>query len=344
MDLTSLRSVLALSEKLLDSLPKLDVILLNAGYGGYTGINWPRAFWTFLTNFPDAVTYPTYAIAGVGYTTKRQTPLLDDEPAVGQVFCSNVFGHYMLVTYLARLLNQAPQTATGSLAARHARIIWISSVEAYASTFSPDDMQGISSPNAYKSSKRLTDVLALTSSLPSSGRGVNGFLHREHPNPESPKIYLAHPGICATSFIPLNIVLYYLMTLAFYVARWVGSPWHTVSPYKGACAPVWLTLADQEELDALEAEGPSKWGSCVDVVGNERVTRTDVEGWGLRGMVEPVSPGHRRGRRKGVTDLTEEEREGFQQLGKDCWEQMHQLSEDWRHRLAVQLKKEEQKP
>lgn len=326
MDLTSLPSVLALSERLNDTLPRLDVILLNAGIGGYTGINWALAVWTMTTDFPYAATYPTFNIAGYGITTKPQTPLLGQEPPLGQVFCSNVFGHYMLATYLAPLFKQAHDSPTG----RKGRIIWISSLEAHASAFSIADLQGLLSKDAYKSSKRLTDLLVLTQPMP-------GSAHRQK---NASKMYLANPGICTTSFIPLPLILYYLTVLAFYLARWVGSQWHTVSSYKGACAPVWLTLALQEELDAMEADGAGKWGSCVDIAGNERVTRTEVEGWGLRGKVEDVDSGARRRRKRGAADLTEEERQDFLQLGKECWEQMRQLGADWRQRLEIQREKE----
>lgn len=336
VDLTSLRSVKALSSKLLTSRPKLDVILLNAGYGGLAGIDWLGATWAILTDFPYAVTYPTYNISGKGLTTEPQTTSRD-EPPLGTVFTSNVFGHYLLVHQLASLFPKASNPQ------RRGRIIWISSVEGYASTFSPNDIQGLAAESAYQSSKRLTDVLALTSSLPSTRQHVSDLLtNNDSSKPEEesrngakgPEMYLAHPGICATSFVPLPLILYYLMTLTFYIARWVGSPWHTVSSYKGAAAPVWLTLASQEELDDLEAKGKSKWGSCVTRGGRESEIRTEVEGWGARGKVEKLDKGTLNGRRKGVKDLTQEEREGFEELGRECWQQMEALRVDWEKRLG----------
>ena len=336
VDLTSLHSVLALSKLLLETLPRLDVAILNAGYGGYIGLDWFRAIWTILTDFPHAVTYPTYAIAASGQTTKRQTDLPNSEPGLGQVFCSNVFGHYMLINHLAPLLNTAPPNAAIATTTRLGRIIWVSSLEAYASSFSPFDIQGISSPHAYKSSKRLTDILALTSTLPSSAPEVKKWLQQpDDKEPLRTRIYLSHPGICATSFVPLPFPLLYIVTFVFYIARWIGSPWHTASSYKGACAPVWLTLSPQEELDAIESDGAGKWGSCVDMAGNERVTRTEVEGWGWRGIVEPLRSEYRSGRRRGVTDLTEEQRVEFEQLGKECWEEMNRLNKDWRDRMVA---------
>lgn len=328
--------MLTLSEKLSHNLPRLDVIILNAGYGGLIGVNWPEAIWKILTDFPSSVTYPTYAISGVGYTTKRQIlQVNEEEPALGQIFCSNIFGHYMLISYLAPLLNRARPATTKDTAARSGRVIWISSLEAYANTFSPEDIQGLKTTSAYKSSKRLTDILALTSSLPSSKGEANKWLQTSTSEPSRPNIYLTHPGICATSFVPLNIIMYYAMTLVMYLARWLGSKWHTVSSYKGAYAPVWLALAPQEELNAFEADGAGKWGSCVDVAGNERATRTEVEGWGIRGKVEPLIQEYRKWRRKGVRDVTKEQRDDFEQLGRDCWAQMNRLNEDWRRRMEM---------
>ena len=93
-----------------------------------------------------------------------------------------------------------------------------------------------------------------------------------------------------------------MMTLTFYFARWVGSPWHTVTSYKGAAAPVWLALT-RDSLYDLEVEGKVKWGSCVSRSGRESVLRTEVEGWGVQGKVEKLDKGTLRGRRRGVNDL-----------------------------------------
>ncbi|KAL8826173.1 MAG: hypothetical protein Q9191_003966 [Dirinaria sp. TL-2023a] len=329
VDLSYLPSVKALSKLLRQTLPRLDVIHLNAGYGAILGINWPKAIWKILTNFPDEVTYPTFNIGGIGYVTKPQIAGEDIKSPLGQVFCSNVFGHYLLVSYLAPLF-QNRQASTEGTTNRNGRVIWISSLEAYASTFSLDDLQGINSPLAYNSSKRLTDILALTSSLPTTRRYVNGFLS----GPTTTKQYLSQPGICATSFHPVSsTVLSYIMLAAFYLARWVGSAWHTVTPYKGACSPVWLTYASQEELDAFEQEGAGKWGSCVNRGGRERVVRTEVEGWGLNGKIESLSLETERRRRKGVKDVAKAERDTFDETGVECWQRMEALREEWCSRL-----------
>lgn len=125
------------------------------------------------------------------------------------------------------------------------------------------------------------------------------------------------------------------MMFAFYLARWLGSPWHTVSSYKGACAPVWLALASQEELDASEErDGKGKWGSCVNWRGEERVMRTEVEGWGYGGKVrDGPKGGMRKGRKRGAGGRKEGEREAFEEMGRRCWAEVEQLREEWETRL-----------
>ncbi|KAL9599014.1 MAG: hypothetical protein Q9219_004129 [cf. Caloplaca sp. 3 TL-2023] len=331
VDLCRLRSIQALVSKLLRSLPKLDSIVLNAGHGGFAGIDWPLAIWSILTDFPRAITYPTYKLSRVGDKTGPQvsdasSPTGKPEPDLGAVFSSNVFGHYLLVHGVASLLSNSATTP--------GRVIWIGSLEAYGSMFSMSDIQGLSSPSSYESSKRLTDILALSSSLPAT----QPFVHRFLPPPprhRPPKQYVAHPGICATNIVPLPWILVYMMTMMFYFARWVGSPWHTVTSYTGACAPAWIALASQEELDALEEQdGMGKWGSSVDRNGEVRAVRTEVQGWGVGGKVGDNTglPNSRRPRE--VQELSQESREQFEILGRRCWQTMEQLREEWEALLA----------
>ncbi|KAL8951596.1 MAG: hypothetical protein Q9222_002451 [Ikaeria aurantiellina] len=325
-DLCRLQSVQALIKRLVQSLPKLDTVILNAGHGGFTSIDWPLAIWSILTNFPHSFTYPTFKLSAVGLVTAPQispdsSHAVGSQPQLGQVFCSNVFGHYLLLHGLAALLSNSSVTP--------GRIIWITSLEAYESTLSTSDLQGLLSSSAYESSKRLTDVLALSSTLETTQPLVRRLL----PPPSGhrpPKQYAAHPGICATNMFPIHWILSYLMLAGFYLARWAGSPWHTVSAYKGACAPVWLTLASQDELDDMEGrEGAGKWGSCVNRNGEERVIRTEVQGWGLGGRIGD-NVGMPKGRRPPeVEDLSREGRERFELLGRECWQSMEQLREEW---------------
>jgi len=345
LDLTSLRSVQNLAKKLLDSTPKIDAIILNAGMGGWIGINWGNAIYAILTDTVQSMTWPKFKHSASGGTTKPQLPQneksAEPEPQVGEVFCANVFGHYLLSHYLTPLLSRSD---TG-------RIIWVSSLEAYSSAFSMNDFQGIFSPLAYESSKRMTDVLALTSGLPATTAWVNTYFSRNAANDvddkspwthslriRRPKMYVSHPGICATSIFPLPFILNILFIAALYITRWLGSMWHTCTAYSGACAPVWLALSPQSTLDQLEeSEGPGKWGSAIDQMGNERVERTEVEGWGYGGVVGDVNlkKARRKGRMRGVEEVTKETRDDFVALGRDCWRELERLRVEWEKRLAL---------
>ena len=96
---------------------------------------------------------------------------------------------------------------------------------------------------------------------------------------------------------------------------------------------MWLALASQSMLDAMEKDGGvGKWGSCVSTSGEERVVRTEVEGWGVGGVVGAERP-HRRSRRPGAGELTREEREEFEVVGREVWKGMEELREEWEGRL-----------
>lgn len=357
-------------------IPRLDVFVMNAGIGGWTGMDWPLAVWTVLTGMPESVTWPAFKLAQVGATVKDQAAysnkkvgntdsdstqnLLNGnghafsheiEPVLGEVFCANLFGHYILGHELMPLLSSNEGRADG----QKGRLLFISSIEARAHHLNEDDFQGLESKGPYESSKRLTDILALTSHLPSvqkvnkpyfsvpSTNSTKKASAKAEENSESrPEIYLAHPGICATDIVSMHAFLLFCMRIAFYIARLVlGSVWHPITAYKGAVALVWLTLAEQRMLDKREGrdgeEGASerkvKWGSSSDRWGNERVRRTEVQGWGMSGLVgEEVEA---LGRKKGSVDVGKEEREEFEALGVRCWREMERMRAEWEERLGV---------
>ncbi|KAK2805350.1 hypothetical protein FQN50_006251, partial [Emmonsiellopsis sp. PD_5] len=290
VDLSNLLSVRALSRRLLTTLPKLDSIILNAGIAGFTGLNYAKAIYLFCTELVNAITWTArYTRSETGVLAKKQTNQ-PDEPALGHIFLANVFGHYMLAHALMPVLS-----ACG--AERPGRVVWTSSVEATPGVFDVGDVQTVGNRHAYEASKYLTDALALTAELPCSRKWVDGFLEPSSPssslssssseeveeesqpptpkNSTRPNIYLSHPGVCATSIVPLIFPLPYLMIAAFYIGRLLGSPWHVVSSYKGACSAVFLALSPQAVIDEAEAAyarhggGKVKWGSACDVWGRE---------------------------------------------------------------------------
>jgi len=302
VDLTNLVSVYTLAQTLRSTYPHLDAAILNAGMGSFLGIDWLGCFVSLAKNWIQAVTVPTYKIQDVGWMTSQEGPLSGE--TIPTVFAANVFGHYFLMHEVADLLTE------GS-----GRIIWTSSLEAYPWALSIEDLQGVRASHSYESSKRLTDVLALTSGLECTSPFATSFFYRkrtyngaelEKPNDRVPKMYVCHPGVCGTNIIPLNFILFNCMLLACYIARWFGSPWHTISTYSGANAASWLALAPDDELEGARAQ-KIKWGSACTRSGKEMVKATDVEG---------------------VENTLE-----FEELGRECWKQMEELRMSWKEKL-----------
>ncbi|KAB8299982.1 hypothetical protein EYC80_000224 [Monilinia laxa] len=353
-------------------IPRLDVIVLNAGIGGWSGINWPKAVWTVMTDMTEAVTWPTYKLADVGAITKTQLysvssksanssdgeateSLINDaspeEPPLGATFCSNVFGHYILAHELMPLLSRtASSSATAS-----GRIIWVSSIEAQSHHLNVDDIQGLESHAPYESSKRLTDVLVLSRKLRAAGKASSSWFDcsdvrvRESQSSDGedskerlptklirPKMYVVQPGIFVSEIMPLNFVLVFFYRMIFYLVRWMGSQWHTIKAYTAAVAPVWVALSPDEILDTMDAPA-SKWGSATDSSGKERVIRTEVPGWGWEGKTpKTIDTGERRkGRKRDAVPLTREAREDFEVLGVKCWTEMEKLRKEWEELLGV---------
>lgn len=82
-----------------------------------------------------------------------------------------------------------------------------------------------------------------------------------------------------------------------------------------------------------QRDGKAKWGSAVDAMGHERVMRSAVEGWGLGGRMGEGELRGRKGTRREFVEVTREDREGFEEVGRECWRQMEGLRVLWEERM-----------
>jgi 3-keto steroid reductase len=170
LDLCNILSLKRGAKSLRSKYARLDALVFNAGVGGWTGVDWGGLVKQLVTEGMNFIKAPAYKMTDLGMVVGKQVvpgKLIDpvpgaslpqeEEPPLGGVFCANVFGHYLLSHYLAPLLSES----TG----RAGRIIWVSTLEAWAKTFDVDDFQGLANPLAYESSKRLTDILVMSAEL-----------------------------------------------------------------------------------------------------------------------------------------------------------------------------------
>ena len=359
VELTSLLSVRSLAQNLLASkLPYLNAIICNAGIGGWSGLNWPLAVMTVLADIRRATTWPEFKLGVVGLLAKPQLPVQDgkqsEEPLLGEVFCANVFGHYMLAHWLMPLLWACDSSTPG-------KVVWIGSVEACARHYNSNDHQGLRSDAAYEHGKRLTDLMALTAqNQPATSKSVNDFLDPTQPLVRSsrqqmsrPTTQVTQPGIVTTTIISLYWIVHQAYLLSIYLSRWVGGVWSTVKPYPAAASATWVALASADEMRALEAEdggGEGKWGTAIDPLGRTSIRRTEAEGWGINGSGKSYKDtwwggpawwgGGYVGRRKGAKDATKEDVDTFITDGAEVWRKMEGLRTDWEKRLEAYNKEQ----
>ena len=355
VELTNLLSVRDLAQKLNSSdLPKLDAIICNAGIGGWIGLDWFAAIPAILAHIRTATVWPDYKLGTVGAITRPQlskSSHSDPEPPLGEVFCANLFGHYMLVHWLMPLLRACGPDAP-------AKIIWVSSIEPQGYHFKSNDLQGLRTDGPYEHSKRLTDILALTSNCPASENAVTSFTSTEDTRPlrqmnSTPTQHVYHPGIVVTSVMSLYWIIHQAYLLGIYLARWVGSPWSTVEPYTAARGATWLGLASNEEIRQAETDahpfetkdtapvvngGRVKWGTAVNRIGKPTVRPTEVDKWGITGSGTSFASkwwggSSGLGRKPGAVEAKPEDVEDFVAEGAYAWQQMEELRRDWERRI-----------
>lgn len=360
VDLTNLLSIRDLARKLLDSdLPKLDAIVCNAGIGGWSDLDWVQAVRDILSDIPNSTTWPEYKLGTAGSLTKPQLPSsntdsTDPEPPLAEIFCANLFGHYMLIHWLVPLFRACNATSP-------AKIIWISSIEPQDYHFSENDFQGLQTTSPYEHGKRLTDILVLTCNQPETANSVSAFLstssalsRRERPDNVVPSMHVFQPGILVTPIFPLPPVLFELYLATIYVARLLGGVWSNVQPYTAAHGVTYLLLTPDSEISAAERaahsstdtsssavvapQGKVKWGTSINRMGKTTVRPTEVAWWGINGSGAPYVEGWwggkgGRGRKLRAKEATGDDVRGFVGIGGRVWRGMEELREMWEGRI-----------
>ncbi|KAK0526720.1 3-keto-steroid reductase [Tilletia horrida] len=290
LDLGSMASALKCANEITERYKYVTHIILNAGVGPFTSLNWFHALYLCFTNFHRFVTYPAYK-------RQRKGDISDD--GYGWVWQSNVGAHYILVRALLPALRATPYSTPS-------RIIWTGSIEGFRVFYDEDDFQCVQPPYdvlPYESTKYQCELAAvgldevLRSSRIRSAPGTpfevdlrNGkteiraepasVLARDEAVAEQglePRSYLVHPGVVASSIAAAVFtfaILETLMKWAFYVARWTLSPHHNIEAYKGAVSAVHVSLAPERTLDASR-----KYGSRCDFRGREYCHPDAIDGW-----------------------------------------------------------------
>lgn len=244
VDFTDMVSILNAYYDLNQKYSAINYFFVNAAQGVYDGIDWVGATKQVLSNVIESVTNPTYRIQRVGVKSA------DD---LGLVFQANVFGPYYLIHKILPLLS-----------AGKAKVVWVSSLMSDPKFHSLQDIQMLKSDMTYEGSKRLVDLLHLGTLEEMRNQGIQQYLVQ-------PGIFISH------SFsVYLNFFTYYGMLLLFYIARWIGSPWHNIDGYKAANAPVYVAMLANSKSQDLRL----KYGSATDKNGKEYIKTQEVDGTG----------------------------------------------------------------
>lgn len=245
VDFVDMVSILSAYYELNKRYRHIDYLFVNAAQGVYGGIDWIGATKEILTDPIEGVTHPTYKIQKVG---------VKSSDGMGLVFQANVFGPYYFIHRIKHLLQNG------------GRIVWISSIMSKPKYLSFNDLQLIKSPESYEGSKRLVDLLHF---------GTYKTLAKDY----NIQQLLVHPGIFTSfSFFQyLNFFTYYSMLVLFYIARWSGSPYHNISGYIAANAPVKCAVGKEKQDVKVE--------SCSTRYGQEYIRYQEIDSTGSEDVV-----------------------------------------------------------
>ncbi|KAI8968272.1 hypothetical protein BDF20DRAFT_827920 [Mycotypha africana] len=214
-----------------DRYPHVNYLFCNAGILSSLGLNWPKLLWLAFTDPVGLMERSDATIQAVGEIS---------EDGLGRVFAANVFGHYVMMRELERLLSHSGD----------GRVIWTSSVTAKNHCFDINDWQGIKSHEPYESSKWACDLVSVISSerFARERSHISSFT-------TSPGVVASEIGALPCWVTKARILLHYLMRIA-------GVASQNITAYNGSIADVYAALQPLNCLNYLYRYSSlsTRWG------------------------------------------------------------------------------------
>ncbi|CCD27002.1 uncharacterized protein NDAI_0J01100 [Naumovozyma dairenensis CBS 421] len=246
LDLTDMQNIIDAAVYIQQTFDHIDYFFINAAQGVCGGIDWFGAIKELILNPVKAVTDPSYKLQEIGLKSKD---------GMGLIFQVNVFGPYYLMKQLLRQLSK-----------RNGKVIWISSIRSDSKYLSLQDLELLNTGQPYEGSKREVDLLHLGTYKRLREQGIYQ--------------YVTQPGIfISQSFNQfLNFFTYYGMLLMLYLARFFGSPWHTIDGYNAAHAPIYIALASEKTKEKCSPLSQNlKYGSATYRDGSEYIKPQTID-------------------------------------------------------------------
>ncbi|KAG5650015.1 hypothetical protein H0H81_001080 [Sphagnurus paluster] len=260
LDLAMLGTVFKFANEISAKYPYISRLICNAGVASFSKMDWSACIRQMLKEPMNAVTAPAFYLQNEGEIS------ID---GLGWVWQSNLFGHYVLYRSIEHLLLASPPSIGG-------RVVWMSSLEASPAFFDPDDWQLKSSAHSYECTKYQIDL-------------ISTHLDRralQTPLPRRIRHFVTEPGVCSTNVANALVgpLLDFCKLITFYLARFFGSPHHTIVPFKAAVGAVHLSLASLAFITLFDSpekniSRPVKFGAETDSWGTERVGLVEVKEW-----------------------------------------------------------------
>ncbi|KIL67356.1 hypothetical protein M378DRAFT_102521 [Amanita muscaria Koide BX008] len=271
LDLAEIASVLRFADQVVSKYPYVSHLICNAGLASFSRLDWPVAIKETLLNPGGVPSRPVYI----------QHKGEESVDGFGWVWQCNFFGHFVLFRALESSLSKSPSTS---------RVVWMSSIEASPIFYNSEDWQCKVTDHSYESSKYQIDLIG----------NLLDRLASQDPTLTSSRHFVVQPGIVSTSISDALVgpLLNFVKLLSFYLARFLGSPHHTISPFKAAIPAVHVALAplifiiylsgvlptNSHISHTLKSQSdperlPVRFGAETDWWGNERVGLTPVKEW-----------------------------------------------------------------